>query len=315
MPRIRLEVREKVLERRRSIREKIREWVREQYEEFRRRYTLEAWREIRRNLERKIETLRVLADLARGRGVVLFKVIHLDIPKGYAEMVIDDKMLMSQPEEIRNLLPTIFQEIARARGITRALMEKYPYLIPLLMRYIARFRKYPCKHDAFAIKVTPVTVQYFKGLKVTYYVLRYAKVSGVRADPYVGRSKPVDIYFQFIGRKKPANDLLNSMMGAGEGYSDPNDYVTIYVNTVRNRTIKLRLRFLYEHPHWVKYYFAKESGREEMYNYFGHCSVYLMQWEYSKSWELRKTEDRRLIGRRPRRPRLRDLLYYYGLRA
>ena len=314
MVRIRLEARERLIERRREIRKRLAEQIREELRRRLYRDVRELIRRYRERYEEMRETLRLISDIIHGRSVIMFKVMHYDIPKGYAEVVVDDKYIESLPPELKDVLPSIFVEIARARGITKALTEKYPQLIPILLHYIARYRAFPCKHDAIAIKITPVTIKYFAGLKVTYFVLRYSKVSGVRADPYLGHSKPIDIYFSFISSRKPANELINSMNVVGEGTADMNDTVTIYINTVRNRTIQLRVRHMVLQPHLVKYYFSKEAGREEMLNYFGHCSLYLMQVEYSKAWRLRETGDRLLLGRRGRR-KFKEVLYYYGLRA
>jgi len=314
MVRPRLEARERHIERRRDQRKKKQEKLRE---EIKRRIIEEIeryWEEFREEIEKYSEMYRLIVDIVKRRAVIMFKVMHFTIPQKYAELVIDDKLLETLPEDLKSILPSIFQEIAKARGITKSIVERYPQLIPIITRYIMRYRAYPCKHDAFAVKLTPVTIQFLRGLTVTYYVLRWSKINAVRPDPYIARSKPVDLYFSFISTKKATNDVVNSLMGAGDGSAKPDDYVTIYINTVRGRAIHLRLRFLMMHPHWVKYYFAKESGREEMYNYYHHCSVYAMVKTYSKSWLLRETGDRRLVGRRPRR-KVKDLLYYYGLRV
>jgi len=314
MVRPRLETREKVVERRRDIRKKTIQKLREEFLKAFREEVEELWEDFEKEVSRIVETYRLFVDIAKRRAVILFQVRHYEIPTKYMEMVIDDKVLETLPPELKDIVPSIFTEIAKARGITKAIVQRYPQLIPIIMRYIARYRAFPCKHDAFAVKLTPVTIRFFSGLTVTYYVLRWSKVDAVRSDPYLARSKPVDIYFAFIGLKKARNDIINSLLGAGKGRAKPDDYVTIYINTVRGRAVKMRLRFLMMHPHWIKYYFSKEAGREEMYNYYHHCSIYAMVKTYSKAWELRMTGDRRLIGRRPRR-RIKDLLYYYGLRV
>lgn len=313
MVRPRHEARDRYHERFRAKRIQRRiEWLR-RFARWLREVTTRRWRELESEFRRRREMTELFIDIVRGRAKLWFVIKHLEVPKEYMSVVIDDKFLDLIPPEQRQMAMVVLREVAKARGITKAIMEKYPQLIAWLRRYIAKERPFPCRHDAFAIKITPITVKMLEGLKVTYYILRYTYAGSARADPYLGRSKPTDLYFSFIAWKKPQEELINAMFSAGEGYSKLTDYVNVPIDVVHNRYVRLRLRQVMMHPHLVKHYFAKEAGRLEMYNYYDHCSVYAMTWHYSKSWKLKETGNRFLWGSRPKR-RIKDITYWYGMR-
>ena len=314
MPRVRHEARLRWHEHRREVRKKFWKEFREAFTKKLKEEFFSRYKEYIERGEKLREMIRLMAEFARGRGIILFKTIHYDIPKKVMEVVAFDKYVMSLPEDLRNLLSTVFVEIARSRYISKALLEKYPELVAIVKHLIMKFGRFPCKHNAFAIKLTPVTIHYFKGFRVTYYVLRFAPVDKLRPDPYIASSKPIDIYFIAMGRRKPGSEFVNSMRVVGSGSADMFDEVYYFLNETRNRYIKVRVMDYMLRPHIVKLQYAKSAGRlEEVYSY-GHCSIFAIFEPFSPRVMAIETGNWFIMRKRPRwKVKLFD--YWLGLRV
>ena len=313
MPRrARNEARERHQERRRNIRKRF-------IEEFKKAFLRELRKAFRDSIKRYIEdwertreALTLLRDIVMGRARVVFKVEHVYFFKNKRVYYTYDKLLMSLPEDQRNLVISILQSISTARGLDPRVLEQYPWIKYFLWVFVMYYSKYPCKHNAYAIKLTPVSIYYFGGLRITYYYLRWARAKDVKADPYIARSRSVDFYVTFF-RYKYDDDLLNSLLVGDEGTGDWNDKITVIRNDLRESEFQIPLRRAVLQPHWVKYYFAKMIGKPEMYYNVSHCSVYGILERPSKTLKLYMAKNRRLYGTRPRH-RIKEILYRSGLR-
>jgi len=306
------EARDRHHERRRDIRRRM-------YEEFRRRLAealrkrfRDSIRRLRREYEEIRERLSILRDIIMGRARVVFKVEHYYFFKNKRVYYTYDKLLMSLPEDMRNIVVNVLQSISRGKGLDPRILIQYRWIRYFLQLYIAYYSKYPCKHMAYAIKLTPVTIYFFKGIRITYYYIRWAYARDVKADPYLGRTRGVDFYVTFM-RYKFDDDLLNSMLVGDEGTGDWNDSVTAIRNDLRQSEVKIPLRRAVLQPHWVKYYFAKMIGKPEVTTIVGHCSVYGILERPSKTLRELQVGYRRIYGTRPRH-RIKEILYRTGLR-
>jgi len=310
--RARHEARDRFHERRREIRRRF-------IEEFKRTLIETLRKKFRNSIRRRIEEfeewrerLSLLRDIITRRARVVFKVEHHFFFRKKSVVFVYDRILMSLPEDQRNLVIDVLRSISEGKGIDPTILDKYPWLRYFLKIFIAYYSKYPCKHMSYAIKLTPVTIHFFKGLKITYYYLRWAYARDVKADPYIGRSRPVDFYISFF-RYKYDEDMLNSLIVSGEGTGDYNDSTVAAYDSMRRAEISIPLRRSVLEPHWVKWYFVKIMGKPEAYTVADHCSAYGIIGRISKKLKLYKYQDRRLMGTRPRH-RIKEILYRTGLR-
>jgi len=295
---LRMQERENLL---RMIRDSIRKRVRE----YLRR------RETRR--EKYLELFSTLRDLYTKRGAVLFVVRKQFIfGRKYTAYYVD-KILSELSENERAFVVEALRTISETKNVSPELILSIPYLRWVLWSYVAYYTKEPCKHNAYIVKITPITLRYYKGQQVTYYVLRWARAEDVKADPYIGRTKPVDLYVSLF-RYKFDPETLASLVTAGTGTADPNDHVALARDHYRNPKYEIPLRRAVFQPHWVKRAFSKEIGKPEMYYSVDHCSVYAMFRRWSSYSRTYITPHRRILGKRPRH-RIKEVLYYMGLRV
>ncbi len=258
------------------------------------------------------EKLALLRDIVTGRAKVIFKVRHERIFDWKRNVYIYDRLLLELPEDVRNTIVQALIDTTRGKGVSPRLLELYPILRHFLMLYIAYYTKFPCKHRVYAIKITPVTLHFMKGLRTTYYVIRWAYAKDVKADPYLGRTRNVDFYFSFM-RYKYDGDLWNSMVVGGEGTGNYTDEVALARDHFRRATYLMNLRRAIFQTHWVKIALAKMMGKPEMATVVGHCSTYGTVGRYSITLRLLERGQYRIRGVRPRH-RIKEMLYYKGLR-
>jgi len=313
MPRrARHEARERLHERRRDIRKRF-------FEEFRKAFITKIRDRFRSSLMRHIEEweefkerVSLLLDIIRGRAKAVFVQRHIMFPTRVREYYQYDKFLMDMPEDLRNTVINVLRQISARKYIDPRVIERYPWIKYFLWAFVAYYSKYPCTHMAYIIKLTPVTINFFGGLRITYYVIRWAYARDVKADPYIGRSRTVDIYVSFF-RWKYDEDLINFMEVCDEGIGDWNDTVPLSRDAFRNPEYSIPLRRAILQPHWVRQALAKMIGKPEVFTVVGHCSIYGMLERPSKTLQLIKTGYRRIMGERPRH-RIKEILYRTGLR-
>jgi len=313
MPRPKHEGVERHHEHRREVRRKLWEEFKRKFVEHFRKHFHDTVRKHREEFEKVRETLHLLRDIVSRRAKVVFKVEHTYFFRNKRVYYTYDKLLLSLPEDMRNIVVNALQSISQGKGLDPRLLEHYPWIKYFIQVFITYYSKHPCKHSAYAIKLTPLTINLFGGFKVTYYFLRWSEAKNVKADPYIGRSRNVDFYVSFF-RYKYDNDLLNSLLVGDEGTGDWNDKVTVIRNDLRESELKIPLRRAVLQPHWIKYYFAKMIGKPEMYTVVNHCSAYGILTRPSKTLKLYTAKNRRLYGTRPRH-RIKEILYRSGLRV
>jgi len=235
----------------------------------------------------------------------------IEFPKKYNTLAID-RILLSLPVEDRNNIINILKSISVQRGILPNILQQVPGLLWFISTVVPFYSRMPCKHNAFAVKVTPVLRGSLAGTRAAYYVLRYAKAEDAKADPYLGRAKAVDWNFTMV-RYKPDPDWWNALVFSGEGTMDLNDTVALARDAFRNPTYQVPLRRAILQPHWVKVAFAKEMGQPEKYLQVDHCSEYAVLERIPKQAFLYRQPRRDLLGRRQRH-RIKDILYMRGVR-
>jgi len=269
------------------------------------RRMIEEWEETR-------ERLSLLRDIIRGRARVVFVVKHVMFPRKVREYYTYDKLLWELPPEQRDLVVHVLQQIATSKFVDPKILEQYPWIRYFLWVFVAYYGKLPCKHMAYTVKLTPVTLHFFRGLRITYYVLRWSTARDAKADPYLGRTRTVDFYITFF-RYKYDDDFINALEVCEEGTGDWNDSVPIARNDLRAPEYTVPLRRVVLQPHWVKWAFAKIMGKPETFTTIGHCSCYAILERTSKTLQELRVGYRRLYGTRPRH-RIKEILYRSGLR-
>jgi len=313
MPRrARHEARDRHHERRRDIRKRF-------WEEFRREFMRRFRRKYRDSIRRHVEEfeafkekLSLLRDLITGRARIVYEVTHYYFFGKKYETWAYDKILMDMPKDIRDEIVAFIRSVSLGKGFDPKILDEKPIYRYFLWFFIMYYSKYPCKHSAYAIKVTPVIVNYFGRVRSVYYVLRWAYAKDLKADPYIGRSRVVDFNITFM-RYKYDDDMYNSLLYGDEGAMSPDDLVTVLRNARRESEVRIPLRRAMYQPHWIRYYFAKMFGMPEKYTVVNHCSVYAILERTPKTPKLYTLKDRRMLGVRPRH-RIKEILYRGGFR-
>jgi len=313
MPRrARHEARDRYHERRRDVRRRFREeFVKKFRERFRKRFH-DSIRRYEDEFSRIKERLTLLRDIVLSRAQVVFKVEHIYFFGRKIETWAYDKILLDMPKDIRDEIVAFLRSVTVSKGFDPRILEQNPIYRYFLWFYIMYYSKYPCKHSAFAIKITPVIINYFGGVRAVYYVLRWAYAKDVKADPYLGRTRVVDFNITFM-RYKYDDDLFNSLLYGDEGAMSPDDLVTVLRNARRESEVRIPLRRAMYQPHWIRYYFAKMFGMPEKATVVNHCSVYGILERTPKTPKLYTLKDRRMLGVRPRH-RIKEILYRRGFR-
>lgn len=313
MPRARHEAIERRRERRREIRKRFwEEFIRGITDRLRRRFRYDV-RRLMEEFEKTREKLRLLRDIIRGRARTVFIVRHQYFFRNKVNVFAYDKILADMPEEQRDYIVNTLRHIVEHRGVDPLQVRADPTLRYFISRFIAMYSRYPCKHNAYAVKLTPMTIRYFHGYRMTYYVIRWSVVSDVMADAYISRTRPVDFSITLF-RYKTTWDIINSLTESGVGSGDWNDTVVASRDHMRNTLVKMPLRRAILQPHHVKYAFAKAVGKPESHTVMGHCSVYGIIGRVPKSSKIYEAGDRRIMGVRPRH-RIKEILYIKGLRT
>jgi len=291
------------------------------FEFFRR--LIDEWREslinrIREGIRTRIaffDFLLASSGLFKNRARILFEVerrMFFDRDKTIVR--IRDEMLMSLPQDVRDAVINGLLEASRGKYPATFILQRYPILRWFLQRYILYYQRYPCKHSSYAIRITPVTLHFTKGYRITYYVMRWIRVSNLKHDPYLEVARHVDLYFTMQVRK-PYWDILNTMTHSGSGLGDTAETVTIARNDRREAMISVPLRRAILQPHHIRRAFTKAIGMPEMYDVASHCSIYGIierRRKTARMYEFGVSRD--MIAKRKLR-KITDITWRMGLRG
>ena len=227
---------------------------------------------------------------------------------------IRDEQLLSLPEDVQNAVVDAIMKAAEGKYTPTELMAEYPQIVYFLQRYILYYQRYPCKSARGAFKITPVTLHFFMGKSVTYYVMRWIRVDQMRSDHLLEMARSVDLYF-FMQARKPYWDILNTITFANPGTTSPSDRVVIARDDKREKLVEVPLRRAILQPHHVRRAFAKALGMPEAYDASSHCSIYAIPTRKPKSAKLYEAGvSRELIAKRKRR-RITEATWELGLRG
>jgi len=261
------------------------------------------------------DLLVALSPLGRQRASILFEVERrVFFHRDKTIVRIRDEQLLNLPEDVRNAVIEGIRKAATGKYTPWDVIAEYPQLVYFLQRYILYYQKYPCKAAKWAFKITPVTLHFFRGQSVTYYVMRWIRVEDLRHDPYLSVSRDVDLYF-FMQVRKPYWDILNTMTFSNSGSTNPEDVVVVARDDKRQPLVKMPLRRAILQPHHIRRAFAKIVGMPEAYDAVSHCSIYAIPVRYGKAARLYEAGvSRDLIAKRKRR-RITEVTWEIGLRG
>lgn len=261
-----------------------------------------------------VEFFRVLRALMLRQGSIVFIVQHRLFFPEKVRLIATERALLDLPPGTRERVIDILLQVARGRKITRKDLEEMPELMAFVERYIAYYMPNPCKHNAYVLRLTPITIRHVMGMKTTYYVLRWVNVGDMKADPYIGRSRPLSFSFSSIPYK-PDWEVWSAIRYTGEGTGNISDMLTLVRDAVGQPTTRHQLRRIIYSPRWVRYEFAKELGKREIVTVTHHCSPYVRLERKSKTGRILDVQGDPRLMRRMRRKFVKELTYYMGLRA
>jgi len=292
----------------------ILEFFRRLAEEFR-EDAVNRVREFIRTYTAFYDLLVALSPLGRQRASILFEVRHrVFFHRDKTIVRIRDEQLLSLPEDVRNAVVSAILDSARGKYTPYEALAQYPQLAYFLQRYILYYQRYPCKAAKWAFKITPVTLHFFRGTSVTYYVMRWVKIEDLHHDPYLSVARNVDLYF-FMQVRKPYWDILNTMTFSNSGSTNPEDVVVVARDDKRQPLVQMPLRRAILQPHHIRRAFAKIVGMPETYDAVSHCSIYAIPIRYGKAARLYEAGvSRDLIAKRKRR-RITEVTWEIGLRG
>ena len=290
--------------------------------EFFRRIAIEFYEDVINRVREFIRSYTAFYDLItatqllrRERASILFTVERrLFFHRDKTVVRIRDEQLLSLPEDVQNAVVDAIMKAAEGKYTPTELMAEYPQIVYFLQRYILYFQRYPCKSARWAFKVTPVTLHFFMGKSVTYYVMRWIRVDQMRSDHLLEMARSVDLYF-FMQARKPYWDILNTITFANPGTTNPTDRVVIARDDKREKLVEVPLRRAVLQPHHVRRAFSKAIGMPEAYDASSHCSIYAIPTRKPKSAKLYEAgASRELIAKRKRR-RITEITWELGLRG
>jgi len=154
--------------------------------------------------------------------------------------------------------------------------ERLKAMIQLLHQlYFTKTRNMPCKRSTYAVKLTPVTLHFFRGQTVRMYVLRYVRVRDIKARRLM-IEKPLDVHFNFFKMFKSPFDLISILTYAGDTSNLTGDE-QIAIRRDYHRDVREQLRTIvaYYSVSRVRRALAREFGKPEIEDGVGHCSIYL----------------------------------------
>jgi len=271
---------------------------------------------LKRHLQRG-ETIsrwfQVLYELVRDRSKVVFVIKHRLYFTEKVMLDILDKELLSIPQDYQLAVINTLINVTRGRKLTYNEVLKSPYLRAFLERYIAYYQINPCKHKAYVLKLTPLIYRNITGRKATYYVLRWVRAKDMKADPFLGRTRPISFGMQSV-IYKPDWDTWNAML-----------YLAYEVVTDKTPCIIMRdeigkplkthpLRRIIYTPHWIRYEFARDIGKPEISTVIVHCSPYVKVDTPTRTSKIYEGIGDVTLLRRRKRKFVKEATYYMGLR-
>ena len=315
MPRrIRLEARERYLQRIYELRREHR-ILRLTYERIRlhRVYTNVLLR-IKSLSQRIHNAIAIAIDNAIRRSRLAYILRHKLLDYNTLLAVIHDYLLLTLSPEIRDEIIRYLRHFVYAKYVDERLLRENPILRYFVHRYITRYMRFPCKRNFYAIRLTPMIIRELWHYTFTFYILRHANITDVKADPYLGRTRNVDFYFT-SSRRKADGELIGSSIVSDEGTLDYSEKIAIYVDDRRKPRLRVPIRRIVLQPHWVTYYYAKSSGQVDKVTVFGHCSLYAIPIRRSRTIRLRNVVTTSYeLGRR-KRHFAKTMTYWSRIRA
>ena len=273
-------------------------------------------RPFRRDYERFLkvaEWFRLMYESIRGRAKIIFEVRYkIGNPETWT-LYIHDKILRDLPPEQRDFIIQRLFLVAQNNPVTREEIEANPILRYWIQRYILYYSKYPCSHNVYAFKLTPMTLYYGKGYAVRYYVMRYAFARDIKADPYIGVSRPLDFHI-FSMTYKYDWEYVNVLGYAGKGACNMDDSVVSARDDKQLPMRKHPLRRLVFQPHHILRDASKALGRPEMVTNIDHSCVYAIIGRGSSDNELMDLEVPTRLIMYGKRRRFEELVSTLGWR-
>jgi|GEM_PF-4276241 len=208
--------------------------------------------------------------------------------------------------ELRDLTFEALNHIAN-----ELLVGNYEYIVPepdwqrlkaiiqLLHKYFILYTKdMPCRRSNYAIVLTPLTLSFFRGLKVRMYVVRYVRVK----DMYSGKlviEKPIDVHFAFMRVFKYPFDLISFITFGGDSPS-LSGTETIAISRDHRRNVREVLRTIvamYNRSRLIDA-MARTLGTPEARDNISHCSIYIgfirtRKYDIKKQFKIERETFRR----------------------
>lgn len=234
-----------------------------------------------RRIMNSIEVFRTLYDIRAGRAFAPITTIWKDryleihIDKNIERWLTDPERREATIEALNHIFRQILatkqrivippQDYERLKGVLR-LIYKY---------YVSYTRPMPCRRTQMAIKLTPITIHYFRGYATRIYVIRWFRKEQMESG-LVQVTDNIDIHFRWFRYYKYRGDILSTMAIAGDTDSlKPEDKIPAWRDATglpRDILYLFEAMYLY---HRIEDGLRRALGKRENDASTGHCSIYI----------------------------------------
>jgi len=244
-------------------------------------YELRKVRKARRRAQviaRSIELFRALMGSAFVPIAVEWRFPKLRV---YVDVKIEEYLQSPEYADlVRDALGVIFADILRGKFLIEMKPEDLERLRGVLTfikeRYYAPYKEVPCKRSQYLVKLTPLTMRYLKGYGVRFYVLRFTNVGTLHNSPYIVVTKPIDIHFANLRKKKPWFEKVSSMIFAGETSNlTGREDIPTTMDWRREPRNLMKTYVAMTLGYKINENFARTLGLRDRIKNFDHCSIYV----------------------------------------
>ena len=234
-----------------------------------------------RRIMNAIETFRIMHDIRRGNAYIPIVTIWKD---RYLEIHIDksiERWLLDpeRREATLEALNHIFRQLLSTKQRIVMPPETYETLKGILRllytTHVTYTRPMPCRRTQMAIKLTPITLHYFRGYSARLYVIRWFRKDQMESG-ILQVTDNIDIHFAFFRYFKYKGDVISTLTVAGDTDNlNPNTPMYIWRDAQglpREMLYAYEAMYMY---HRIEDALKRALGKRENDASIGHCSVYI----------------------------------------
>ena len=253
---------------------------------------------IARAIRNSVEIYRTIHDIRNGRAFIPIVTIWKD---RYLELYIDQSIdqWLQDPERIEatmEALSYIFKQLLSTKQRIVMPPETYERLkgiLRLLYRYYVSYsRPMPCRRTQMMIKLTPLTIHYFRGYAARLYIVRWIRTDSLSSG-LLTVTRNIDIHFIYFRKYKYKGETVSTMtIAADTDYLQRDTPLYLWRDA---QQLPRELLYLYEAIylyHRIEDGLKRAIGKREIDASLGHCSIYAGFRRFSpyKSYLLKRVD-------------------------